>query len=283
MTTWGDRFAFGEHDWLVLPEVTSRDSLDYARRLPCRKVIHNQNPFYTFRGFADVPTMNRYGLAGGIVCSRFTGRMLRSWGAQGPWHAVRPPVHAMFAAARGTSQRARQIAFMPRKRPDEATRLRQLLCGIHPELADVPWLPIDGVAAHQVADAMARSLVFASLSRLEGLGLPPLEAMAAGCLVCGYHGGGGTEYSTPDNGFWVEDGDVVGFVHALAAALRLTPQEIDSRVEAGRITAAAFSEHRFRSELEEAWSSLLGADRTDYEIRGRELAGAQDPFEGDAL
>lgn|SRR5262249_53807656 len=34
----------------------------------------------------------------------------------------------------------------------------------------------------------------------ESLGLTPIEGMAAGCLVAGYHGYGGLEYATAQNG-----------------------------------------------------------------------------------
>jgi hypothetical protein len=40
-------------------------------------------------------------------------------------------------------------------------------------------------------------------------------------LVCGFDGQGGQEYATPDNGFWVADGDLEGFAHAVAKALEV--------------------------------------------------------------
>jgi glycosyltransferase involved in cell wall biosynthesis len=63
---------------------------------------------------------------------------------------------------------------------------------------------------------MAESAVFASFSYLKGLGLPPLEAMASNCLVCGFDGHGGSDFATADNGQWVQEGDHEGFADAVA-------------------------------------------------------------------
>ena len=48
-----------------------------------------------------------------------------------------------------------------------------------------------------VADILRESQVFLSFGHPEGFGLPPAEALACGCLVIGYHGGGGREYFGP--------------------------------------------------------------------------------------
>lgn len=255
LVTWTPRMRLGPEDWLVLPETTPPETFGPLAALPCRKVVHNQNPYYIFRGFPGIAAMNAYGLAGGIVCSEFTRRTLVRWGSATDWQVVRPPLLSMF---RDDRPKRRQIAFMPRKRPGEARIVQGMLAGLHPDLADVPWVEIAEMSRRQVAEAMANSLVFASLSRLEGLGLPPLEAMASGCLVCGYDGGGGAEYATSENGLWVADGDVEGFAEALATALRLDPAAAAARKAAGRTTAAAFSQARFDAELERAWRHLLG-------------------------
>ena len=84
--------------------------------------------------------------------------------------------------------------------------------------------------------------------------------------MCGYDGAGGTEYATPENGFWVADGHAEGFAHALHQALTLGAGAIAVRVQAGQATAAAFSEARFQSELGRAWETLLGDTATHYRL-----------------
>lgn len=264
MRRWSDGWAPSADDWLVVPEVTPPDSLARLAALPCRLVIHNQNPFYTFRGVSDIDALNALGLAGGLCCSHFTRETLFGWGSTTDWHVVRPALLPHFAAADGTVARRRQIAYMPRKRPTEAAALQALFRELFPRWAEVPWVAIQDQPRAQVARILAESAIFASLSRDEGLGLPPLEAMAAGCLVCGFDGQGGTEYATPDNGFWVADGDLEGFARALASALEMDAQETQRRLASGRATAAGFSQDRFESELDAAWRCLLGEQSRRY-------------------
>ncbi len=253
-------------DWLVVPEVTPPDSLAALAWLPARLVIHNQNPFYTFRGVRDIGALNALGLAGGLCCSRFTRETLHGWGSATDWQVVRPALLPHFAAAAGQLARRRQIAYMPRKRPAEAAALAALFRERFPRWADLPWVPIQDMSRQQVARALAESEVFVSLGKDEGLGLPPLEAMAAGCLVCGFDGQGGREYATPDNGLWVADGDFEGFAQALATTLDLDELEVERRLASGRATAATFSQDRFESELDSAWRHLLGEQAARYRL-----------------
>jgi hypothetical protein len=266
LVTWSETLRWHADDWLVVPEVTPPARFERLAALPCRVVIHNQNPYYTFRGFADMERLNAFPLAGGLCPSGFTRETLRRWGSRCDWQVVRPPLLPHFAQAAATAVKRQQIAYMPRKRPEDAAALRALFRGLFPEFAAVPWVEISHMDRPAVARALAESSVFASLSRSEGLGLPPLEAMAAGCVVCGFDGQGGREYATPDNGLWVAEGELEGFARALAAALRLDAAETARRVAAGRATAAAFSPERFEAELQAAWLRLLGVRAPDYRV-----------------
>jgi glycosyltransferase involved in cell wall biosynthesis len=120
---------------------------------------------------------------------------------------------------------------------------------------------------------MRESLVFASMSCLEGLGLPPLEAMASGCLVCGFDGWGGREYARIENGLWVPDGDLESFAGAIARALEMEPEAADLQIRAGLETAKLFSEERFRRGLNSAWESLLGEAAERYRVVSSERTG----------
>ena len=267
MVHWGEHVAFSPDDWLVVPEVLPPESFEQLAKLPCRVVIHNQNPFYTFRGFVDIATLNAYRLAGGLCCSQFTRDTLLRWGSTTDWQVVRPMVLPHFAQAAKQATPLLQIAYMPRKRPADAAALKTLFRALFPQHAQLPWVEINDMTRPQVAQALAQSRVFASLSRDEGLGLPPLEAMAAGCLVCGFDGGGGKEYATSDNGYWVAEGDMEGFARALHTALTLDADAQAARVAAAQATAAAFSEANFDSELASAWQHLLGPQAQSFQMR----------------
>lgn len=109
---------------------------------------------------------------------------------------------------------------MPRKLADDAF-VQATFWRRPPRHANVPWVSIQGSTQQQAAAAPGESVVFLSLSHKESFGLPPLEAMAAGCLVARFHGDSGREYMNSANGWWAETGDWRACVQGLATALDL--------------------------------------------------------------
>lgn len=276
MVHWGAHIRFTEDDWLVVPEVFPPSSFSAMSRFPCRIVIHNQNPFYTFRGFPTLSAMNKFPLSGGLCCSNFTRDTLLAWGSTIDWQVVRPKILEVFKAT-PQSEKKRQIAFMPRKRPEEVTVLRGVFLSMYPEHADVPWVEIKDMSRIKVANVLRESLLFLSMSKNEGLGLPPLEAMASGCLVCGFHGEGGQEYASEHNGWWVSEGDLTNFSHGINAALTVNSNELDRRRQMGRETSSQFNEARFIQDLSAAWRRLLNDEASKFLTTSKfELQGGPD-------
>ena len=122
----------------------------------------------------------------------------------------------------GTAPRRQRIAYMPRKLPELAERLRARL----PH--SIEWCPIDGSTETETASILASSTVFLNLGNKEGFGLPPIEAMAAGCIVCGFAGEGTRDFATPENGFWADEGDGEGCLRAIAAAVAVAADPVRS-------------------------------------------------------
>jgi predicted O-methyltransferase YrrM len=55
-------------------------------------------------------------------------------------------------------------------------------------------ISIDNMCEEAVAELLKRTDVFVPISTQESIGLPPLEAMCANCVVCGFPGVGGYEF-----------------------------------------------------------------------------------------
>lgn len=133
-----------------------------------------------------------------------------------------------------------RVAWMPRKNRGLAKQIREIYAARAAlnRLPELQWLEIDHLSAREVAAHLQNAHIFLATGFPEGFGLPPLEAMACGCLVAGFTGMGGWEYmrqalfngfqplfplpevSWGPNGFYAADGDVWGAVLCLEAAAK---------------------------------------------------------------
>jgi glycosyltransferase involved in cell wall biosynthesis len=148
------------------------------------------------------------------------------------------------------------IAFSPRKRRIEAAAIRGFFRKIHPRHAGLPWREVTDLHEREVARIFASSRLFLSLSRVESVGMTPLEAMACGAICAGFTGVGGRQFATAENGFWVGEDECEAAADALAAAADLDEAGRARMREAGFETARQWSYARFRPALEAAWMKL---------------------------
>lgn len=153
-----------------------------------------------------------------------------------------PPVRTDLAAP---VQGVIRIAWMPRKNKVLARQIRDCLEArlprLHPHIR-VEWQEIHNRTPDEVAALFRSSHIFLATGFPEGFALPPLEAMASGCIVVGYAGFGGWDYmrqALPDasfaanpwcplpdvpwggNGIFTADADIPGAALALEAACTL--------------------------------------------------------------
>ncbi|HEY5820968.1 MAG TPA: glycosyltransferase [Propionibacteriaceae bacterium] len=186
----GPTLEIGAEDLLVLPEVPIVPGADPAPG--ARKVIFNQNHFYTYAGASGsdqafpgwspepavwaVSAESRDVLAGVLVDPDV--------------QLVPNPVDGELFRPRPHS--GLRVSWFPRKRPREASLLARLLA-VDPRLAEVDLFPLTNAPRSEVAEILGTSTVFVSLGHSESFGLPVAEAFASGCLVVGYDGGGGHE------------------------------------------------------------------------------------------
>lgn len=155
-----------------------------------------------------------------------------------------------------------QIAYMPRKRVRDVPYIRRCFALSHPAFADVPWVEIDGQSEDRVAATLGQSAIFLSLGRREGFGLPPLEAMASGCLVVGFTGIGGRDYADQHNGMWCEEDDLWGAALRLADAvdgINRGSAECTATIEAGKATAARYTLAAMEQALVAYWRAALAS------------------------
>ena len=248
---------FRDDDVLVFPEDASSAMRQFAP-LPQRKVVFCQNHFYAAsQGVGLLPQEEALRFGDYMACSETTAQWLARFM---PHHAIE--IVPAFADERlfAPAPKDLSIACSPGKRPLEFRAIQTILRRIHTGRAPWRWAVIQDKSEAEVAAIMGQATLFLSLSRLEGLGMTTLEAMASGCVVVGFTGMGGLEYATATNGLWVGEDDLVACAEQLSRAMTWVEARqpaVGHMQAAARRTAAGYSHARFMSALEAFWRKRL--------------------------
>ncbi|WP_031385391.1 glycosyltransferase family protein [Desulfonatronum thiodismutans] len=200
---------------------------------------------------------------------------------------VRPGIdRSLFYSPERKPDGPLRVAFMSRKNKALAELIRDLFAARNPEFSTADhmiWTDIQGRSHPEVSKLLAHNHIFLSTGFPEGCPLPPLEAMACGCLPVGFSGFGGWEYMTPigeaggedeepwrpwfpvpnnpwpGNGFWVPDADALAAALALEQAVHIWTNKgpkLDQALRAGQLTADAFALEAQREQVLDAWSKI---------------------------
>lgn len=234
----------------VLPE-DQPQILSSFKDFPQRKVIYSQNHFYGALGIGKTSGYADYGVTH-ILCSSRT--IYDHCKLRHPTLKAYVIPCAVDPAVFKPAAKRNVIAYMPRKRAIEATYIRDMFSFTYPQHKDWVWQELNNMTESDVARVLGEAKVFLSLSRLEGFGLTPLEAMAAGCVVAGFTGIGGREYANEQNGFWANEDDFPACLTQLKKAVDAS----DKGALAGcQKTLAAYTPETFKAALKEAWAQIL--------------------------
>lgn len=151
----------------------------------------------------------------------------------------------------GEAKKPRSVAVMSRKGGAFLDAVSAALT------SDASLTVIDGLSEDAVAGTLKGLDVFVAISRSEAFGLPPLEAMCAGCCVVGFPGDGGFEFMRHgETAHLVPNGDAT----ALRSAVREVLERIGYR-EALRSRAMALSRYYTLEREREYLLRALGLTR----------------------
>ena len=185
----GATTPIGADDLLVVPETPTIQGRDPAPG--ARKVIFNQNHFYTFAAGTPGPDFPGWAPPPAVwAVTEESRNVLAAVLPVLPVTLVPNPVDGDLFVRRPADRL--RVSWFPRKRPREASLLRQLLV-TDARLTGVDLVDLVDAPRSKVAATLGTSTVFMALGHTESFGLPVAEALAAGCLVVGYDGGGGHE------------------------------------------------------------------------------------------
>lgn len=262
------------HTIVVLPETYLGINLaDYngvdLRRQP--RVVFNQNAYYSLRGgianplealrlFYDAPEVLQ------VLCvSEDSCAFLRDcWGvADSRLSRIINAVEPRFQPAQTKQKR---VVWLPRKNPEHGQAvLVSLRRNPPPHGGDWQAEPLEQLSHAQMAEKLNSASLFLSFGHPEGFGLPVAEAMAAGCYVVGYSGGGGRELFRHGASEAVAFGDWHGFHSAITRALRRfaqEPQELQLQLRRqSEAIRQLFNHEQEQASIAAAWERIRTAHR----------------------
>lgn len=252
----------GSDDILVLPEIYGpREMLAMAPGVP--KVILNQGCYLTFRQYPleqdKLLTAYRHPDIRGVLTNSQDGLDYLNYVFPelkvGRFHPSIDPGLFHYQA-----EKKLKICFTTRKNELIMRQIINIL-KFRDALGDFELVPFAGIGQPEVAKIFRDSVFYLSFATHEGFGLPPAEAMACGCVVIGFHGGGGKEFFLPEFSYAIEDSDVIGFAATVERAIREYAASPAAIAAKGR-AAAEFIRENYPPEREEAdvvnyWRGLL--------------------------
>jgi glycosyltransferase involved in cell wall biosynthesis len=241
---------------MVFPEVLT-GVLGQAVRTPtpASKVLLCQNQYHIFNETVPAMSLAELSFAKLITVGELSKRFLERVLGPASFDVVPVWVDRELFFPRSKSLR---IATFPKKLPIHYALIRRIFEAKYPRYRKVPWDLITAKSEDESAEILGRCAVLLSLCERECVPLTALEAMASGCIVVGFHGYGGQEYATDDNGIWLRPDHLEETADALADAL--AGVEADSVRSHGLRAAALATAQRFnRGETEAALRRTFGS------------------------
>ena len=173
-------------------------------------------------------------------------------------------INAIEPTFRPDQSKVKRMHWMPRK---NLQHVQAVLQGLQrsgmAHTAGWEGQPLQHLSHTEVAARLNGAQLFLAFGHPEGFGLPIAEAMAAGCWVVGYSGGGGQELFRFGGADQVAFGDWPGFIAAIERAFAkfaLAPRETAFRLRRQALAVKAlYSPEQERASIAAAWERIGAA------------------------
>jgi hypothetical protein len=251
---------FHRDDLLVIPECYGVGLHMVPEQI--RKVIFNQGAHHTFDRVAlstteaGAPYRGVKNLAGMLTVSDDNAELLRMAFPELDIAVARNVIDPQAFGLR-SHEAGRRIGYIPSRRREELHQILHILRA-NGGLERGGWQleAIAGRSEREMGETLRSCAIFLSLSDRDGFGLPPAEAMATGCFVVGYAGGGGNEFF--DSAYSSKVTDTTGLVRELMAAAAKTPWELSQLgSRASERVLSRYTEEGLRQDLKAFYGGIL--------------------------
>ena len=205
-----DKLRLNKDDIIVIPEGMSQ-VMRSTQDLPCARVAIVLNWAHIYPNLPRGENWSDYGICFGITPSPVIKDFLEwSMGLQVDLIANYVDTEKFTYKP---EKKKRQIAYAARK-DLSGEILRSIFEKNAERLKGYKWVLLEDLSEDEYAKTLVESKMFLGTSPQEGVPTAVLEAMAAGCIVVGYAGVGGSKNmigtGEKQNCFLVENGDIPG-------------------------------------------------------------------------
>ncbi len=216
-------------DILVCPEVIPEVAADF----PCEtKVAFIQNWALAEFGTGEDKRYEDFGFSNLLTCSTYLKTYMKNKSAL-PCDVVINGIDLDVFHAKGRNAADCKVVVLNRRNIDDARNAIGLLSDTQKRGVEFQILE-NQYSQAEIATFLREADIFLAIGYPEGFALPPLEAMACGCAVVGFTGGGGLEHMIDDKTALVaSDGNVEELAHCLERVL--ANQHLKERIRNGGI------------------------------------------------
>lgn len=248
-------------DCLAIPEFLGSSIVNIEKGI--KKIIFNQNAHCSFlRDSLSKDALNspylHEDVVGAIAISEHTFNYLK-W-VFPKLDLTRTHNGIDSTVFRYCADKKKQIAFMPRKLPNQVGQVINIL-KFKNLLEDFELIAIENKTEKETAEILRESLIFLSFSTEEGFGMPPAEAMACGCFVIGYDGYGGKEFFKEEFCYPVKQEDVISFAQTVGTAIKEYGKDsarfLAKGKRASEFILKTYSLEREEKEVVDFWREML--------------------------
>lgn len=252
-----------ENSILVFPEIYGPRINEIEPQL--KKVIFNQNCYYTFEHFYQNFNTNPYENANSlatIVVSEDSKKYLNFTFPKHQVHRLKIGVDTSTFSYSENKQKI--ISYMPRKLSEDSIQIINIL-KIRNNLKTWSILPIENNTESEVAEILKKSAIFLSFNHREGFGLPPVEAMSCGCFVIGYQGQAGREYFKDEFSSTIPEGNIIKFVEEIEEAISNYENKFNELLTKGKMASKfitfEYNVEKEKQEILNIWNKILSENK----------------------
>ncbi|MCG9886377.1 MAG: glycosyltransferase family 4 protein [Cyanobacteria bacterium] len=259
--------AIAPEDYLVFPEVWPRDRIEPLSELVNHIVIYNQGAYCTFYTHSDLPddSWSPYHspkTRAILTVSEDSADYLRYGFPHLPVHQIRHGIDGDLFAYRPMAEKEWPALLINTKQAKIFQQVLYLLSGRGGLLEENQIVIANKIPRADLAAAFQKTAIFLWAGNCEGFGLPVAEAMACGCVVVGFHGGGARQLMQADRAVPIEGGNVLAMAQAVEQLLVQRSRDPAPLAAMGQRAAQYIREvHSLDQEARsilQAWAAILG-------------------------